>query len=109
MIEDPDEILGIAPQASTASGSESVCPRCGGPLQRSSSATAGMAGGLVGGLLYAAFSPLECKKCGKIPSSELPDDARHEFWVGSIFMAAGAILILIVALLILMGTNTSGR
>jgi hypothetical protein len=105
MTEDPDEILGIGTQTSTAAGSGYCCPRCGGVLQRGSSFMAGVQGGLVGGLLYSAFSSLQCQKCGKIPSRELPKDARHEFWVGSLFMALGAILILIVVLLFVASTS----
>ena len=99
MSEDPDEILGIDPQVSAASRSGYLCPRCGGVLQRGWSFMASVQGGLVGGLLYGAFSSLECRKCGKIPSRKLPRDARHECWVGSVFMVAGAILVFVVVLL----------
>ena len=55
---------------------------------------------MVGSLLYAAFSSLECPKCGKIPSKMLPRDARHELWVGSFFLVAGAAVLLIVVMLL---------
>ena len=99
MREDPDEILGIAHGASLAQPGF-VCPICGGVLQRGSSTTAGLTGGMVGGLLYAAFASLECPKCGKVPSKMLPRDIRHEHWVVSFFLAACAAVLLIVVMLL---------
>lgn len=99
MREDPDEILGLAPGASLAQPGF-VCPICGGVLQRGYSGTAGLAGGMVGGLLFAAFASLECPKCGKVPSRMLPRDLRQEHWVVSFFLAACAVAILIVVMLV---------
>jgi hypothetical protein len=55
---------------------------------------------MVGALLYSAFASLECPKCGKIPSHMLSQDARHERWVGSFMLAAGAAVLLIVVVLL---------
>lgn len=46
------------------------CPRCSKPVQRGRSTAAGVAGGLVGALIYSAVGSFECSTCGKIPMSE---------------------------------------
>ena len=77
------------------------CPRCGDPVQRGSSAAAGVAGGAVGALLYGAFGPFQCKKCGSIPKSEFPEDVRSQMTRGSIGMVVIAVIVLVAAIVLI--------
>ena len=77
------------------------CPRCGDPVQRGHSKGVQMAGGLVGALFYAAFGPLECKKCGKIPISEFPANVRGKIRSTSIVMVISAIALLVLVIWLL--------
>jgi hypothetical protein len=81
------------------------CPRCGGPVQRGSSTTAGMAGGLVGSLLYAAFGSFRCQKCGPIATKEFPTEVRQKMAIGSLAMIGGAILILGLVVFLIIAVN----
>lgn len=78
------------------------CPRCGKVVKRGSSSTAGVAGGVVGALVFAAFASFQCETCGKIPMNEFPPDVRSKARFGSLAMVIGAIvlLVLVVSLLV---------
>jgi hypothetical protein len=82
------------------------CPRCGDVVRRGSSAGAGVAAGMVGMLLFAAFSSFQCVKCGPIPRSEFPPEARTEMLVGSVAMVAGAALLLVGVIYVLTMLNS---
>jgi len=71
------------------------CPRCGQAVARGSSSTAGIAGGLVGALLYSAFGGFQCKKCGTIPKKEFPPEVQSKMMVGSLLMVGAAVLLLV--------------
>ncbi|MBC8106233.1 MAG: hypothetical protein H7Z14_06550 [Anaerolineae bacterium] len=77
------------------------CPRCNAPVRRGSSTAAGIAGGAVGALIFAAFGPFKCKQCGPIAKTEFSPQVRRKMMNGSIAMVAFAIVLLIgvVALL----------
>jgi len=80
------------------------CPRCGDAVQRGHSKGVQMATGLIGALFYAAFGPLECKKCGKIPLAEFPSDVRSKVITNSVLLVVAAIVLAIglVWLLVIM-------
>jgi uncharacterized paraquat-inducible protein A len=74
-----------------------VCPRCGRPVQRGSSATstaAGFAGGLLGMLIYAAFGNFHCGVCGEIPKHEFPPDVQWRMTLGTIGYLLAAVVVL---------------
>lgn len=77
------------------------CPRCNGPVQRGSSTAAGLAGGAVGGLIFAAVGPFKCKRCGTIAKREFPADVRRRMTRGSIIMVAVAVALLIAVVMLL--------
>ena len=60
------------------------CPRCLGVVQRGTSATAGVAGGALGALLYSAFGSFQCKECGPIAKREFAADVQRQMTVGSV-------------------------
>ena len=62
-----------------------------GEIQRSHSRGVQATTGLVGALLYGAFGPLECQKCGKIPRIEFPHEDRIKMHQRSFLMVLGAI------------------
>lgn len=70
------------------------CPKCGGPTSRGYSSGAQQAAGLVGALIYAAFAPFTCAKCGKIARSEFADEHRAAMTRNSIFLGLGGIALL---------------
>ena len=74
------------------------CPRCGDAVSRGSSSTAQMAGGIVGALLAAAFGSFACKKCGKIPRNEFPDEVRNRMLLGSLGFVVGAVVLFVVVI-----------
>jgi len=78
-----------------------TCPRCGSPVQHGSHSSAALAVGLIGSLLMAAFGAFECKKCGKIPQSEFPPEVRSKIMMGSVGMAVGAVVLVIVLFVVL--------
>lgn len=82
------------------------CPRCGGVVQRGSSTAAGVAGGLVGALLVAAFGSFQCKQCGKIAPDEFSPEVRSKMRIGSITMVIVAVVLLVavIALLVVLKT-----
>ncbi len=57
-----------------------------------------MTAGLVGALFYAAFGAFSCAKCGKIVRSEFPREDRTKMALGSMAIAASAILIGIIVI-----------
>jgi hypothetical protein len=77
------------------------CPRCDGPVRRGASTTAGIAGGAVGGLLYAAFGSFHCEKCGPVPRSEFPPEVRTRMALGSLAMVLIALVLLIGVIVLL--------
>lgn len=77
------------------------CPRCGESVQRAYSGSAQATAGLVGALFYAAFGSFRCNKCGSIPRSEFPSEARVRMALGSLGMIVAAIAIAVAALLLL--------
>jgi hypothetical protein len=77
------------------------CPRCGGEVQRGSNAAAGVAGGAVGALLYAAFGSFQCKKCGPIPKREFPPEVQQQMTMGSVGLIVGAVVLIVVVIGIL--------
>ena len=77
------------------------CPRCGGSVRRGKSQAAGMAGGLVGALLYAAFGAFQCKKCGTIATREFPPEVRQRMVIGSFGLIATAIIVLVLVVCLL--------
>ena len=81
------------------------CPRCGKPVQRRTSRTAGVAGGAVGALIASAFAGFECPACGKIPKSEFPPEVRSKMRRGSCIMVLVAALILAAVIGILIAVN----
>jgi hypothetical protein len=54
-----------------------------------------VAGGVVGMLIFAAFSSFQCSQCGPIARSEFPAEVRREMTVGSLAMVAGAAVLLV--------------
>ena len=72
------------------------CPRCGGPVSRGYSSQAQFSAGLVGALFYAAFGKFECRKCGKIATSEFSAEDRTKIFTGSALCVLGAAVLLIV-------------
>jgi hypothetical protein len=77
------------------------CPRCGGPVQRGSHTAVGLAGGAVGGLLYAAFGKFQCKKCGPIPRKEFAPEVRQKMLLGSLAIVVIALVLLIAVIVLL--------
>jgi hypothetical protein len=77
------------------------CPRCGGPVQRGASAAAGLAGGAVGALLYAAFGSFQCKSCGPIPRSEFPPEVQTKMTLGALALIGIAVVLLVVVIVLL--------
>lgn len=77
------------------------CPKCAGPTQRGYSSGAQQAAGLVGALLYAAFAPFTCAKCGKIARSEFAPEHRSAMMRNSILLGLGGLALLggVIALL----------
>jgi hypothetical protein len=71
------------------------CPHCGDAVQRGHSKGVQMAGGLVGALFFAAFGPMECKKCGKIRMGDFPPAVRSKIVTNSILMVVAAIALAI--------------
>ena len=78
------------------------CPRCGGFVQRGSSKTAGVAAGLVGQMIFAAFGSFQCRNCGPIAMDEFPTHVQNRMTLGSIVLVitatalfAGVIMLLI--------------
>ena len=71
------------------------CPRCGGPVQRGSSSTAGVAGGAVGALLYSAFGSPRCKSCGPIARREFSPDVQRQMMLGSVGLVAIAVALFV--------------
>lgn len=84
------------------------CPRCGGDVQRGTSSAAGIAGGAVGALLYAAFGGFQCKTCGAVPKREFPEDVQRQMTLGSVGIVAGAVLLIVVVIGVLVLLNASG-
>ena len=78
------------------------CPRCGEPVRRGQSKGAGVGGGLVGILFYAAFGSFVCNSCGKIPRKEFPPEDRSKMLLGSAVMVVVAVALLagVVVLLV---------
>jgi hypothetical protein len=74
------------------------CPRCGGPVERGASTAAGVAGGLVGAMIFAAFGAFRCKTCGPIPRPEFPPDVQQKMLFGSVALIVTAVVVLIAAL-----------
>ncbi len=83
-----------------------ACPRCGKDIKRGSSTTAGVAGGLVGALIFAAIAPFQCESCGKIPMSELPQDVRSKARFNSLALVGGAILLLVLVFALIVYLNS---
>ena len=83
--------------------------RCGAahpPGKRGSSTTAGVAGGLVGALVFAAFAPFQCESCGKIPMSEFPPEVRSKARFGSLALVGGALLLLVLVVGLIVYINS---
>lgn len=81
------------------------CPRCGKPVERSSSAMAAGAGGAVGALMYSAFASFRCKVCGPLKKSEFPPEVRQTMLLGTLGIVVGAIVLLVVAFALLILIN----
>jgi hypothetical protein len=77
------------------------CPRCGQPVQRGASPAAGLAGGAVGALLYAAFGSFQCKTCGPIPKKEFPPEVQTKMTLGTLALVGIAIVLLVVVVCLL--------
>jgi hypothetical protein len=77
------------------------CPRCSKPVLRGRSTAAGVAGGLVGALIYSAVGSFECSTCGKIPMSEFPAEVRSKARAGSVGMILGALVLLIFVIVLM--------
>ena len=82
-----------------------VCPRCDGKLKRGGSTTAGYMGGLVGSLIASAFSSLHCNNCGQIPTHELSPETKRKYYMNSVFMVVGAIVVLVLVVILIMKNN----
>jgi len=57
---------------------------------------------MVGAMLVAAFGAFSCSACGKIESAEFSPEVRGKMRNGSIAMAVGALVILVVVVVVLM-------
>ncbi len=77
------------------------CPRCSSPVQRGSNSVAGVVGGAIGGLLYAAFGQFQCKSCGPIPKSEFAPEVQAKMLQGSIVLGLVAVVILVAVIWLL--------
>lgn len=77
------------------------CPRCGQPVRRGASPAAGLAGGAIGALLYAAFGSFQCKDCGPIPRSEFPPDVQTKMTRGTLGLVAVAVVLVVVVVCLL--------
>lgn len=79
-----------------------LCPHCSGPVSRAAGSGMQYGGGLVGGMLAAAFGPLTCPKCGTIPLAEFPAPVRKKVIATSValVLGAGVIFGLVVLLLV---------
>lgn len=81
------------------------CPKCGGPTGRKSSSTAQAAGGLVGALLYMAFTGFSCVKCGAIERASFSPEVRSKMLLNSVLMIVGAIVLLIAVIALIAATS----
>ena len=81
------------------------CPRCGDPVSRSTKSGCLFGGGLVGALLSAAFSPMECRNCGTIPTHEFPPGDRVSMRMGAFGLILGAVILLVVVIVVLVALN----
>ena len=76
------------------------CPRCSKPVQRGRSTAAGVAGGLVGALIFSAFGSFQCASCGKIPMNEFSAEVRNKARAGSAALIVGALLLLVLVVVL---------
>lgn len=83
-----------------------ACPKCGGSVQRGSSAAAQHAAGLVGALIYAAFAGFNCLKCGKLARTDFPDEDRATMMRNSVLLGVGGIVLLVVCIGVLIAVNS---
>ena len=82
------------------------CPRCSKPVQRGRSTTAGVAGGLVGALIFSAFGSFQCASCGKIPMNEFPAEVRNKARAGSATLIVGALLLFVLVVVLQMALRS---
>ena len=82
------------------------CPKCGGTAQRGSSSTAQHAAGLVGALIYAAFAPFSCVKCGKLARGDFSEEHQAQMTRNSVLMGVGGLAVLAAALAALVAINS---
>lgn len=74
------------------------CPRCGEKVQRGYSGSAQIIAGLAGALFYAAFGSFVCKKCGKIPNKEFPEEDRRKMLRGTLILVFCSLAIFVLAI-----------
>lgn len=82
------------------------CPRCGAAVQRGSNTMAGVAGGLVGAMIVAAFGSFKCKACGTIPRSEFAPDVRRKMMIGSVTLGVTALVLFLGVIILLVYMQT---
>lgn len=74
-------------------------------MQRGSSGTAQAAAGLVGALIYAAFAPFSCAKCGKLEKSAFPPEVQAKMTRNSVLLGLGGVALFGAVIAILVAVN----
>ena len=82
------------------------CPRCGERVSRSTRSGCLFGGGLVGAMLSAAFSPMECRNCGQIPTHEFHPSDRMSMRMGAFALVFGSIILLVVVIGVIVALNS---
>ncbi len=74
------------------------CPQCGDRVHRAKSEGAQRWFGLIGLMLYAAFGPMECDRCGEMRRREFPFQDQVRMLFGTLSLIGFAIVVLILLL-----------
>lgn len=78
-----------------------TCPRCGGTASRKRNQRVQAMTGIMGSLFYAAFGPITCEKCGKVPRSEFSASDRRRMFFSSVAFSIPALALVVVLLALL--------
>jgi uncharacterized membrane protein YidH (DUF202 family) len=62
-------------------------------------------GGIVGAMLAAAFAPMQCARCGEIPTHEFPPEDRNSMTMTTVGLVIGALVLLVVVIGIIVLVN----
>lgn len=81
------------------------CPECGASVSRQSAGPAARAFGAAGMLIGAAFADFECPEHGVITRGQFPPEVQSKMRRGSIGLVAGAVVLLIVVIALLIALN----